>query len=84
MWGVQLEAGAAFSSYIATTTASVIRAADALTLNWAMRGVLDGMRNIRYTFDDLSTQTVPTAIAGGLAVVPTTLTRARLRNAEAL
>lgn len=82
--GSQLEAGATATSVIDTTTAAVTRAADALTLNWATRGVLDGMRNIRYTFDNLSTQTVATAVSGGLAIVPTTLNRARLRSAEAL
>lgn len=80
LWGVQLEAGAAFSSYIPTTTASATRAADALVLNWASRGVADGSYTMRYTFDDNSTQDVATTVASGTATVPTTLNRAWIKR----
>lgn len=80
LWGVQLEAGSAFSSYIPTTTASVTRAADALVLNWAIRGVADGSHTMRYSFDNGTTQDVATTVASGTAAVPTTLNRPWIRS----
>ena len=80
LWGAQIEAGPA-SSYIATTGAAATRATDAVSLDWASRGVRDGTPTVRYTFDDGSTQDVTTAIAGGVATVPTTLARPTLRRA---
>lgn len=86
-WGYQLEvigAGerAGPSSYIATTSASASRAADALTLDWGAQGVADGAITARFTFDDGSTQDVAATVAGGVADVPTNLARAWLRRAE--
>ena len=84
LWGPQLEAGAAYSSYIPTTTVSVTRAADALVLNWASRGVADGSYTMRYTFDDNTTQDVATTVASGTATVPTNLNRAWIKRVAKL
>jgi len=75
----QLEAGTSETTPIVTTGAAATRAADVLTLDWASRGVADGTITARVTFDDLSTQDVTMAVAGGLATVPVTLTRRRVR-----
>ncbi len=84
VWGVQVEAGADATSFIPTAGAAATRAADVLTLDWGGRGVADGARTIRYTFDDGSTQDVATTVAGGVATVPTDLTRRWLRRAQAI
>ncbi len=80
VWGAQGEAGAV-STYVATAGAAASRAADVVTLDWGSRAVPDGTPTVRYTFDDGSTQDLVTAIAGGVAAVPTTLARARVRRA---
>lgn len=81
-WGVQVEARATPSSYVASGASAGARAADVLTLNWGMHGIADGAATIRFTFDDLSSQDVATTIAGGVTVVSTTLARPRLLSAR--
>lgn len=81
-WGAQLEVGAGASSHIATTNASVARAADVLVLDWASRGVGNGTVTVRHTFDDGSTQDVGVTVAGGTAAVPAGLNRPWLRRVE--
>ncbi len=82
VWGAQAELAASASSFIATTGAAVTRAADALTLNWASKGIADGGHVLRYRFDDGSTQDVMATVAGGTATVPTALNRAWIRSVE--
>ncbi len=65
LWGGQVELGTVPSSYIPTTSASVTRAADTLTLDAGSRGVPDGTYTVRYTYSDGSTQDVSTTITGG-------------------
>lgn len=77
---VQFEVSPRQTSIIPTTAASVTRAADALVLNWASRGVADGSYTMRYSFDDNSTQNVATTVAGGNATVPTDLNRAWIKS----
>lgn len=76
----QYEVSPRQTSIIPTTTASVTRAADALTLNWASRGVADGSYTMRYTFDNGTTQDVATTVASGTAAVPTSLNRAWMQG----
>ncbi|MEG3181986.1 phage head spike fiber domain-containing protein [Sphingomonas sp. LT1P40] len=78
LFGVQLEARSTPSSYVPSGAAAGTRAADVLTLNWAMHGVPDGSVTVRYGFDDGSTQDVVMSVAGGVAVVPDTLNRRRI------
>jgi hypothetical protein len=78
-WGAQLEAQTAASSYVPTTAAAASRSADVLTLN-----APNGTYNVRYTFDDLSTQTISTTVSGGALTVPTNLNRSWLRKVESL
>lgn len=80
VWGIQVEAGAAPSSYVPTAAAAATRAADVLVLNWAGKGVPDGSHMMRYGFDDGSSQDVATNVAGGTATVPTTLNRPWIRT----
>lgn len=82
--GPQTEVGTRASSLIVTDAGPATRAADACSLPWGSRGVPDGTRTIRYGFDDGSTQDVATAIAGGMAAVPTDLDRSRIAVAQAL
>ncbi len=82
LWGVQVEAGAAPSSYVPTTTAGATRGADALMLNWAAKGVADGAHVMRYGFDDGTSQDVATMVAGGTSTVPTTLNRPWIRSVD--
>lgn len=82
LFGLQLEARASPSSYVPSGAVAGSRAADVLTLNWAMLGVGDGARTVRYGFDDGSAQDVTTMIAGGVAVVPTDLSRRRIVSAR--
>jgi hypothetical protein len=83
VWGLQAEQAAAVSSsYIPTAGATATRAADVLTLDWASRGLSDGTINVRYTFDDLTTQDGLTTIAVGKSIVPNDLNRRILRRVE--
>lgn len=77
----QLESGGIATSHVPTGASPVARAADLLTLDWKSRGVGDGVRTVRYGFDDGSSQDVATTISGGVASVPTDLRRARLIRA---
>jgi hypothetical protein len=71
------------TSSIVTTTATVTRPADVLTLDWSTnRHLADGTITVRYTFDDGSTQDVSTTIASGHSTVPTTLNRAFIKKVE--
>lgn len=81
VWQGQVEIGAVATSAILTTAATASRSADAPVLNWATLGVADGTSLVTYTFDDGSTQTVSTTIAGGNSSVPTNLNRARIKSA---
>lgn len=69
VYGAQIEAGAAASSLIQSTSAATTRATELLTVN-----VPSGSSQITYTFDDGSTQTASVSV--GLLTVPTTLNRA--------
>lgn len=80
VWGIQVEAGPAPSSYVPTANAAATRAADVLVLNWASKGVPDGSHMMRYNFDDGSSQDVATTVTGGTATVPTTLNRPWIRS----
>lgn len=81
-FGAQLEVGTVASAYIPTVGATVARSADAASLNWISRGVANGALNVRYTFDDGTSQDGSVTVAGGTATVPTNLSRARLRRVE--
>lgn len=83
-FGAQQEAASSASSYIATTSTTASRNADVVTLNWGARGVADGTINVRYTFDDGSTQTDTMVVSGGNATVPTTLNRSTVRKIETI
>lgn len=78
--GFQLEATSP-TSYIPTTSGGVARSSDALTLNWAQKGVADGTITVRYTFDDLTTQDASTSVSSGTSTVPTNLNRSRILRA---
>ena len=82
VFGAQLETGGYVSSYIASGTSAVPKAADVPTINWSGKGVLDGAHNIIYTFDDNSAQTTTVTVASGLSVIPTTLNRKFIRKVE--
>ena len=82
IWGAQAELATSASSFIATTSGAVTRAADVLVLDWASKGVGDGGHVLRYGFDDGSSQDVVTAVSGGAATVPNTLNRAWIRSVE--
>lgn len=88
-WGAQMELLPANglnipSSYVPTTSATVTRAADVVTLNWASKGVSDGTYTVRYTFDDGTTQDVSTTIGGGNSTIPTNLNRPWIKAAQLL
>lgn len=68
IWGSQLEQAAAASSYIPTTTQSVMRAADSAGFT-----IPAGVGHLTYTFDDQSTQQV--AVSPGPYTIPTNLNR---------
>ena len=76
----QVEEGARASSRIVTTTATVERKADVVTIDWGGKGVPDGAITATVTFDDGSTQTVGMTVASGKAVLPTALDRPRVRS----
>lgn len=78
--GVQFEAAAAASSYITAAGAPGTRSADVAQLDWSGRGVADGVRTIRYAFDDATTQDVSTTVAAGLSTIPTNLNRRRIKS----
>jgi hypothetical protein len=82
IWGGMAAAGAQPTSYVATGAATATRGADALTLAWGQHGAPDGPITVRYGFDDGSSQDIATTVANGVAAVPTTLARARIRRAE--
>lgn len=80
IWGAQIEAGAAPTSYIPTTTTSVQRPADGLTLFPTA-----GTYNLTFTFDDNSTQEANgTAISGSGYAVPTNLNRPYIKKIVAV
>lgn len=84
LWGAQLETGAVATSYIVTTTATVTRSADVLVLPGSSVGLPNGTYTIRYTFDNASTQDVPTTISGGTWTVPTNLNRAIIKTVSSV
>jgi hypothetical protein len=79
---VQFEAGSTPSSRVRAAASAATRAADVLTLDWGSKQIADGAIMVRFTFDDGSTQDVAATVSGGLASVPTNLTRPWLRRAE--
>lgn len=81
-WQGQIETGDKPSSAILTGSGTVTRAADTVILDWASRGIADGTKTVRYTFDDGTTQDVLTTITGGVSAVPTNLNRQWLMKAE--
>jgi hypothetical protein len=70
IYGIDAEAAATASSYVATTTASATRAADSIsfTLNASAT-------QLTFTFDDLSTQIVSGLTGGSTYTIPTNLNR---------
>jgi len=64
---------ASSSSYIPTAASTATRAADACSFT-----IPSGVSSLRYTFDDLSTQTV--SVSPGAYVVPTNLNRPIIRS----
>lgn len=80
--GLQFEVGAKATSYIPTGSAPAARAADRLMLDWRSRGVADGMIELRYVFDDHSSEIRAAQVQGGTSAVPTDLVRPYLRRVE--
>lgn len=79
---IQVEIGTRPTSRIPTTTTTVTRAADAVTVNWGSRGVADGAITVRYVFADGTAQQVASAIAAGLSAIPTPLNRSTVDRIE--
>jgi hypothetical protein len=82
VWGMQAEMGATASSPIATTGTEATRGDDFLALDWSQQSVASGTINVKYTFDDATTQTVSTVVSGGISTVPTNLTRRWITRIE--
>lgn len=78
IWGEQVELGSVATTYIPTTSASVTRTADAISIT-----VPAGATSILFTFDDSSTQNVTGLTPGATYTFPTTLNRPRIRTAVA-
>jgi len=72
IYGVQMEAGSKATSYIATTTGAITRAADVVTFTQPA-----GCNSNVYTFSDNTTQTV--SQVPGTATVPTNLNEADIK-----
>lgn len=72
-FGAQLEAGSKATSYIPTTTATVLRAADSATFT-----IPAGIGHLTYTFDDNSTQLV--TVAPGSYTIPANLNRPNIKT----
>lgn len=76
LWNSQVEAGAVATSPIVTSGGSATRAADAFLIKPTA-----GTYSLIYTFDNGSTQTVPSvAISGSGYTIPTSLNRAQITN----
>jgi hypothetical protein len=73
IWGVQFEAGSFLTTYIATTTATVTRTAEAIVFT-----IPSGTTSITYTFDDNSSQVV--SVSSGTYTIPTTLNRTKIKS----
>lgn len=80
-WGAQVETGSAATSFIATSGTTASRSPDMARLDWGALGIPDGTSAVRYTFEDGSSETVSTVIAGGGAPIPAALARSRLCRA---
>lgn len=70
---IQMEVGSKPTSRIPTTTATVARSADVVTVNWGSRGVADGSVNVRYSFADAVPEVAAMTVSGGVGTVPTSL-----------
>jgi hypothetical protein len=70
IYGIDAEAAATASSYVATTTASATRAADSISFTLNVSAT-----QLTFTFDDLSTQTVSGLTGGSTYTIPTNLNR---------
>lgn len=77
IFGVQLETGSKMTSYIPTTTAAVTRAIDQATFT-----IPAGVTQLKYTFDDNSTQTV--SVSPGSYTIPATLNRANIKTIDTI
>lgn len=76
LWGPQTEQNTALSSYIPTTSATVTRTADAISIT-----VPSGAATLRFIFDDNTDQFV--SVSSGAYTIPTNLNRARILNVAA-
>lgn len=80
---VQCEAGMAPTSRIKTTTATAERLPDNVDLSWGMIfNLSDGPITLKYTFSDLSSQTVDTQILNGKTTIPYDLNRNSIFKVE--
>jgi hypothetical protein len=76
IWGSELKADAAASSYTPTGGATAMRAMDSLTLNWTAQGVADGTCYSRITYDNFSTSIIAgTVVSGSQTIAATSLAR---------
>ena len=79
---IQMEVGTSPTSRIPTTTTTVARSADIVTLDWAARNVADGSINVLYTFGNGATQAGSMTVASGVANIPAPLNRSAVARID--